>query len=257
MALASLDDADLLPVILARALQLPAEAGQPAIQRLIGYLRHKEMLLVLDNFEQIIPAAPVVAELLAECAGLRALVTSRERLHLRAEQRVQVQPLSEEAASALFVQRTQAMNETFALTAENQPTIAAICRLLDCLPLAIELSAAHMDLLSLPQLLAGLKAKRLDLLNDGPQDLPPHQRTLVAAIQRSYQLLSPQEQQLFRRLGVFAGSFDAAAVTGLGGEPAGLRPLAAHSLLQCEQQRGEVRYRLLETLREFAADAAG
>ena len=209
VALAPLDDPALFPATLARALHLTVEAGQSATARLISHLRRKEMLVVLDNFEQIIPAAPVVAELLAECSGLRVLVTSRERLHLRAEQRVRVTPLAVEVATALFLLHAQAAHDGFAPAESDQTTIAAICRRLDCLPLAIELSASRMDLLSPGQLLSRLTEKRLDLLHNGPQDLPPHQRTLAAAIERSYRLLSAGEQGLFRGLAVFAGSFDA------------------------------------------------
>ncbi|MBP7964760.1 MAG: tetratricopeptide repeat protein [Caldilineaceae bacterium] len=252
--LAPLDDPSLFPTTLARALHLSLETTQPAIPRLIGHLRRKEMLLVLDNFEQIILAGAVVADLLAECPGLRVLVTSQERLHLRGEQQVRVAPLGAEAASALFVQCAQAADEGFALTDHNRPTIAAICGRLDCLPLAIELSASRMDQLSPQQLLARLTEKHLDLGNPGPQDLPPHQRTLAAAIQRSYRLLSAQEQRLFRGLAVFVGDFDAVTVTELGLDPIWLESLATRSLIQLER-RGDARcYRLLETLRTFASD---
>lgn len=254
VALAPLDDPALFPATLARALHLTVEASQSPTARLVGHLRRKEMLLVLDNFEQIIPAAPLVAELLAECAGLRVLVTSRERLHLRAEQRVRVTPLTVEAGSALFRLHAQAAHDAFAPAESEQATIAAICRRLDCLPLAIELSAARMDLLSPDQLLARLTERGPDLLSSGPQDLPPHQRTLAGAIQRSYRLLSAPEQRLFRGLAVFAGSFDAEAVTGLGLDPAGLERLAAHSLIQPERQAGAESYRLLETLRAYAGE---
>ena len=115
----------------------------------------------------------LVADLLAECPGLRLLVTSRERLHLRAEQRYHVQPLALAAAVELFVQRCTAVDAEFALTAANRPTIEAICQQLDRLPLALELCAAQIDLLSPAQLLARLQDRRLELLVDGAQDLPP------------------------------------------------------------------------------------
>ncbi|RLT39004.1 MAG: NACHT domain-containing protein [Chloroflexi bacterium] len=252
VALAALDDPAIFPATLARALHLSVEASQSATARLISHLRRKEMLLVLDNFEQIIPAAPLVAELLAACPGLRVLVTSRERLHLRAEQRVRVTPLALEAASALFLLHAQAVRDEFSLAESDRATIAAICRRLDCLPLAIELSAARMDLLSPRHLLARLTEKRLELLNDGPQDLPPHQRTLAAAIQRSYCLLSAAQQRLWRGLAVFAASFDAGAVAALALDPAGLELLAARSLIQPERQGETESYRMLETLRAYA-----
>lgn len=254
VALAPLDDPAHLPSALARALHLAVDPGSAIAARLIGHLRRKEMLLVLDNFEQIIPAASFVAELLAECPGLRLLVTSRERLHLRVEQRVRVAPLAPGPAAELFIQRAQAAQTDFALPSGDEPTIAAICRRLDYLPLALELSAARMDLLSPRQLLEKLEESRLALLSDGPQELPPHQRALAAAIQRSYRLLTPHEQRLFRRLGVFASSFDEEAAAALGVDLAGLRLLAAHSLLQVETANGANRYRLLETLREFAGE---
>ncbi|RLT45451.1 MAG: helix-turn-helix domain-containing protein [Chloroflexi bacterium] len=260
VALAPLDDPALFPASLARALYLTVEVGQSATARIVSHLRRKEMLLVLDNFEQIIPAAPVVAELLAECPELRVLVTSRERLHLRAEQRVRVSPLAVEAASALFLLHAQAVDDGFAPTESDQTTITTICRRLDCLPLAIELSASRMDLLSPGQLLARLNERRLDLLHSGPQDLPPHQRTLAAAIERSYRLLPATEQGLFRGLAVFAGSFDRGAVAALGLDPAGLERLAAHSLIQPGRQGEAESYHLLETLRAYACqqlNAAG
>jgi len=254
VALAAVDDPTLFPATLARGLHLSVEPTQSATASLISHLRRKEMLLVLDNFEQIIPAAPVVAELLAECPALRVLVTSRERLHLRAEQRVRVTPLALEAASVLFVQRAQAADDSFAPEESDRATIAAICRRLDCLPLAIELSAARMDLLSPGQLLARLAEKRLDLLNNGPLDLPPYQRTLTDAIQRSYRLISASEQRLFRGLAVFAGRFDAGTVAALGLDPTGLEWLAVRSLIQSERQGEAVAYRLLETLRAYASE---
>lgn len=254
VSLSTLDDPALLPATLGRAVRLPMDGGQPIVERLMVHLRRKEMLLVLDNFEQIVPAGPLVADLLAECSGLRVLVTSRERLHLRGEQRVRVAPLSVEAASALFLLHAQAANDAFPLVESDQATIAAICHRLDCLPLAIELSAARMDLLSPNQLLARLTEKRLGLLNDGPHDLPPYQRTLTDAIHRSYRLISATEQRLFRGLAVFAGRFNAEAVAALGFDPTGLEMLAAHSLIQAEQHGAERAYRFLETLHEYAGE---
>ena len=160
-----------------------------------------------------------MAELLAECPGLCLLVTSRERLHLRAEQRYHVQPLALAAAVDLFVQRCTAVDAEFTLTAANRPTIEAICQQVDRLPLALELCAAQIDLLSLPQLLAGLQDRRLELLVDGAQDLPPQQRTLRNAIAYSYDLLDEGERRLFRSLGVFVGGCaleEIEAVSGMG-----------------------------------------
>ncbi len=223
--LAAVTDPELAASALVSALGLPGGSTRPPQTRLIEHLRRKELLLVLDNFEQLIsassPAVALVAELLAECPGLGLLVTSRERLHLRAEQRYQVQPLALAAAVDLFVQRCAAVDAEFALTAANRPTIEAICQQVDRLPLALELCAAQMDLLSLPELLAGLQDHRLDLLVGGAQDLPPHQRTLRKAIGYSYTLLDDGERALFRSLGVFVGGCaleEIAAVSAVGRE---------------------------------------
>ena len=162
---------------------------KPPKVKLLEFLRRKEMLLVLDNFEQITAAAGLVAELLAECPGLRILVTSRERLHLRAEQRYQVPPLSLTVAVELFIQRAQAVDFSFELTSVQEPIVEAICRRLDCLPLAIELIAARIDLFSPQTMLARLQERGLDLLADHAQDVPQRQRTLRNAIQHSYALL--------------------------------------------------------------------
>jgi predicted ATPase len=137
----------LVAATLVSVLKLPEGASKPPQTRLIEHLRRKELLLVLDNFEQILAAAPLLAELLAECAGLRLLVTSRERLHLRAEQRYRVPPLALAAAVALFAQRAAAVNPDFVLTATNRPPVEVICQRLDRLPLAIELCAGQVDLL--------------------------------------------------------------------------------------------------------------
>ena len=164
------------------------------------------MLLVLDNLEQIPPMARLlIADLVAECPGLCILATSRERLHLRAEQRFQVPPLDLAPAVELFVQRAQAVDADFSLTPQNQPTLEAICQRLDCLPLAIELCAAQIDLLAPAQLLAQLQDHRLDLLVDGAHDLPPRQRTLRTAIRHSYQLLNEAERTALAQAGCLCG----------------------------------------------------
>ena len=237
--LAAVSDPELAASALVSALGLPGGSARPPQTRLIEHLRRKELLLVLDNFEQLIsaasPAVALVADLLAECPGLCLLVTSRERLHLRAEQRYQVQPLALAAAVDLFVQRCAAVDSEFALTAANRPTVEAICQEVDRLPLALELCAAQIDLLSLPELLAGLQDRRLDLLVGGAQDLPPQQRTLRKAIGYSYDLLDDGERTLFRSLGVFVGGCALAeleAVSAWGEELPG-RPLSEtlHALI--------------------------
>jgi len=262
--LAAVSDPALVAATLVTGLQVREDPAKPPLTRLIAHLRRKELLLVLDNFEQLIAAAPLLAELLAECGGLRVLVTSRERLHLRAEQRFQVQPLALAAAVDLFVQRAQAVDAAFRLTPDNQPTLAAICQRLDCLPLALELCAAQVDLLALAHLLAHLQGRRLDLLVEGAHDLPPRQRTLRSAIGHSYALLADQERTLFRTLGIFVGGFDlaaVAAVSGLAPESgtqtllAPLHALIGKSLMRAETMpAGEQRFLLLETIREFALE---
>lgn len=250
-------------------------SDKPPKTQLIAFLRRKSMLLVLDNLEQIKDAATFIADVLAECPGLVMLTTSRERLHLRAEQRYKVPPLTLPAAVALFVQRAHAVDADFHLSMHNQPTVEAICQRLDCLPLALELCAAQVDMFAPAQLLARLQTRRLALLIDGAHDLPLHHRTLCAAIQRSYDLLDDAERTLFRSLGVFVGGFDleaVAAVVDWGLETEDRRPsddarfpsllsnlhaLIGKSLVRFETTPGgEPRFLLLETIREFAMEQA-
>ncbi len=268
--LAAVSDPMLAASALASALKVHDGSARLPQTRLIEHLRRKEMLLVLDNFEQLIsassPAVAMVAELLAECPGLGILVTSRERLHLRAEQRYQVQPLALTAAIDLFVQRCSAVEAEFALTAANRPTIEAICQQVDRLPLALELCAAQIDLLSPPQLLARLRDRRLEVLAGGAHDLPPHQRTLRKAIGQSYNLLDEGERALFRSLGVFVGGChleEIEAVSAWGQKMPGRALLATlHALIGKSLARAETmasdagRYLLLETIREFALEQA-
>ncbi len=252
--LAAISDPDLVAATLVAAFPISDMSQRLPKVKLIEFLRRKELLLVLDNFEQILAAAGLVADLLAECPGLYILVTSRERLHLRAEQRYQVPPLALAVAVVLFTQRAQAVDLAFAVTAEQHSIIAAICQRLDCLPLAIELSAARCDLFSPQSILARLRDRTLDLLNDGPADAPAHQRTLRNAIHRSYALLTQREQALFRTLGVFIGGFDLAAVAHFGFAEALLQTLVHKNLVKVEAHAGTPRFLLLETLREYACE---
>jgi predicted ATPase/transcriptional regulator with XRE-family HTH domain len=251
--LAAISDAGLVAAAIIAELDIGGADERTSKVRLIDFLRRKEALLLLDNFEQVTAAARLVADLLAACPGLRILVTSRERLHLRAEQRYHVPSLDVDAALALFVQRSQAVAPDFALTPNNRHTLVQICQRLDCLPLAIELSAARVDLFTPDGLLARLHDQRLDLLNDGARDLPPHQRTLRNAIQRSYALLDDQERRLFRRLSVFAGGFEPKVLSGLGSDEWTLQSLVNKSLVQVKIHSERThRFLLLETLREYA-----
>ena len=253
--LAAISDPEMVVTALIAALKIADMSQKPPLVKLIEFLRRKELLLLLDNFEQIIGAAGLLAELLAQCPGLRLLVTSRERLHLRAEQRYPVPPLALNVAVELFTQRAQAVDFAFEPTVENRPTIETICQRLDCLPLAIELIAARIDLFSPQVMLARLNERSLDLLDDGPSDATVGHRTLRNAIHRSYALLNEREQRLFRTLGVFVGGFDLAAVAYFGFVEAALQALVHKNLVKVEgQAAAPPRFLLLETLREYALE---
>ncbi|MCO5209206.1 MAG: helix-turn-helix domain-containing protein [Caldilinea sp.] len=252
--LAPVEQANQVPAALALALGLDPGREEPAVQ-IVAHLRRKELLLVLDNLEHVLGCAPFIKHLLEECTHVHIIATARERLHLRAEQRYKVAPLEPDAAVALFGERAAAMEPDFTATKENRATVAAICQALDCLPLAIELCAAHVSVLGLPALLAQLHDRRLDMLADGPSDLPQRHRTLANAIHRSYQLLPPAERDLLNRLAVFAGGFEEDAVHALGFDTAALRALDdKHLVRQVTSGDAPARYSLLETIREYALD---
>jgi predicted ATPase/transcriptional regulator with XRE-family HTH domain len=241
VSLADIRDAGLVAATLARALGADQGGELPLPGALIAYLRDKRLLLLLDNFEQIAAAAPLVVDLCAACPGVVALVTSRTALGVRGEQTFPVPPLAlphpadppdvesldRYAAVRLFVRRVQDVKPGFALTPDSAALVAAICQHLDGLPLAIELAAARTRMLSLTALLAGLE-RRQDVLVNGPRDLPPRQRALRAALDWSHDLLDPAAQTTFRRLAVCAGDFSTdvavAACAVAAGEPAA--PLA-------------------------------
>jgi predicted ATPase len=248
--------------------------GEELLETLVSYLEEKQMLLVLDNFEQVIGAARFVAVSLGRCAGLWVIVTSRERLRLSAEQVYEVPALSLPATSdglnelvgndavALFVARTKAVRREFLLGSENAATVAQICRVLEGLPLAIELAAARTSALT-PQALLRRLDQRLPLLTGGTRDADERQRTLRATIDWSYDLLEAAEQKLFARLSVFVDGcrIDAAeAVCGHEREMGleivdGLGSLVEKSLLrQRDDPDGEPRYWMLETIREYAGE---
>jgi predicted ATPase/DNA-binding XRE family transcriptional regulator len=264
----------------AAALGLKETGDRSPTDLLVDALRVRELLLVLDNFEHVLPAAPLVAELLAGCPGLGVLVTSRERLRLRGEWEVPVEPLSlpappdlarpaspEELASApavrLFVARAEEAQPGFALDASTAPAVAEICRRLDGLPLAIELAATRVRVLPPAALLERL-GRRLPLLTGGARDLPARQQTLRATVAWSHDLLAPEEQALFRRLAVFVGgcTLDAAeAVAGDAGVDVldGVASLADKHLMRRVDGAGPEegaapRYRMLETVREFGLE---
>jgi predicted ATPase/transcriptional regulator with XRE-family HTH domain len=259
-----------------RVLGLGQEAGQG--DPLPVVLGHKQILLILDNFEHVILAGAQVVCWLEACPGLKVLITSRDALQVRAERLWPVAPLTVPdparlprlpelagiAAVALFVDRAGAAQPDFALTPENAPLVAAICAQLEGLPLAIELAAAHIRLFSPATLLEQLQAP-LRLLTGGPRDLPLRQRTLRAAIDWSYDLLDPAEQRLFRRLSVFAGGFSAAAAEAVANTEQdlpwpvldGLAALVHKSLLRGVPAPGgdrEPRFAMLAMIGEYARE---
>ncbi len=274
ISLANVSDPDQVMPALARSLGLHDAGGTSVREKLLGALGDCSILLVLDNFEQLATAAPVVVDLLGTCAGLKTLVTSRFRLRVRGEHEIPVEPLpmpgpgevvaaadlDRFAAIGLFVGRSQDVNPSFALTDGNAATIVEICRRLDGLPLAIELAAARTRLLPPAAMLARLD-RRLPLLTGGARDLPRRQQTLRDAIGWTYDLLSAEEQALFRGLSVFAGGFSLEAAAAVCGQETdllvleGIESLVDKSLvrpLDLEQQAtGEPRFALYETIREF------
>ena len=216
--LASLHDSDLVLPTLTQTLRLPEATGDSVLEHLKDSLREKHLLLLLDNFEHVVAAAPLLVELLQACPSLKMLVTSRSLLRVRGEYEVRIAPLdlpdpqqytdvealTRNAAVTLFTQKAQALRPDFTLTQANARTVARICQHLDGLPLAIELAAACMKLLSSQQLLNRLD-HRLAVLTSGAQDLPVRQQTLRNTLQWSYDLLPPGEQRLFRLLSTFVG----------------------------------------------------
>jgi predicted ATPase len=266
--LASVRAADLVPAAIAAGLGLNT-SGDRLISDVLSYLRARRLLLVLDNFEQVIDAAPVVAELLAAVPGLVVLVASRTVLRLSGENELAVPPLpvpppgsgepADYSSVRLFAARARAEAPGFELTRRNAQVVAEICRRLDGLPLAIELAAARVRLLTLRALLARLD-DRMSLLTAGPRDLPKRQRTLRNTLDWSFSLLSADEQALFTRLAVFAGSFGLPAVTAVCGEAVRgsvidtLSSLVDSSLVRVEPSVEEPRFSLLETIREYAME---
>jgi predicted ATPase len=276
VSLAPIRDPELVIPTIAQTLGIREMSGDPLMVTLNEYLRDKQLLLVLDNFEQVVVAAPSVASLLISAPELKLLVTSRTPLHLSGERSYEVPPLSlpdpnrlpeletltQYEAVALFLERAQSAKTSFAITNENAPAVAEICVRLDGLPLALELAAARVRALP-PQTLLARLDQRLKLLTGGPEDLDERQRTLRATIAWSYQLLSDEEKTLFSRLSVFVGGcrLDAAeAVCNLGDEPEidlvdGLTSLVEKNLVrQKEDPDGEPRYWMLETIREYGLD---
>jgi len=276
VALAPLIDPGLVLSTIAQALGVQEQGSRPLLEGLQDHLREKQLLLLLDNFEQVVSAAPVVAELLVAAPRLRVLVTSRTSLHLSGEHEFVVPPLAlpdlrnlpppdrllQYGAIRLFVARAQAAHSAFVMTGENATAIAAICQQVDGLPLAIELAAGRSKLFA-PQALLSRLRNRLKLLVGGAQDLPLRQQTLRGTIAWSYDLLGQDEKALFRRLAVFVGgcTLEAAeAVCTAQGDLLidvleAVAALVDKSLLRQETQAdGQPRLLMLETIREYALE---
>ena len=275
VALAPISHPRLVASTIAKTLNVPEVAGRSIVESLKEYLQSKSMLLLLDNFEQVISAASLVSELLSVCGKLKILVTSREALRVSGERIYLVPPLqvpnlaqlpaldalSQNAAVQLFIQRAQAVKPDFRITNETARAVAEICSRLDGLPLAIELAAARIKLLSPSAMLSRLE-HRLQFLTGGARDLPARQQTLRNAIAWSYDLLDENEQQLFQRLSVFIGGCTVEAVEAVIKEStAGLSLLdQLGSLLdkslvrEVEGRNREPRFLMLGMLREFGLE---
>jgi predicted ATPase len=276
--LAPISDPELVIATIAHVLDVKDVAGQPILDLLKASLHEKHLLLLLDNFEQVVDAAVQVAMLLTSCPKLKMIVTSRMALHVQAEYEFAVPPLtlpdpkrltdvealSQYEAVALFIQRAQAVKPEFYLSNANAPAVAEICVRLDGLPLAIELAAARIKVLPLQALLARL-GQRLAVLTSGVRDVPARQQTLRNTIEWSYQLLQASEQRLFRRLSIFVNgcALDAveAVCAALDSDPTarqvldGVASLVDKNLLQpAEQERNEPRLVMLETVREYGLE---
>jgi predicted ATPase/class 3 adenylate cyclase len=270
-----LDPALLLPTI-AQAFGVSESGAQPLERTLADHLHDKRVLLVLDNFEQLLVGAPLVSAFLTMSPKLKVIVTSRASLRISAEREYPVPPLllpdrerlpeprllSQYEAVALFVERAQAVRPDFELTRENSAAVAEICFRLDGLPLPIELAAARIRILS-PQAILERLEQRLDLLTGGARDLPLRQQTLRGTIDWSYELLRPGEQKVFARLAAFVGgrSLDAVeAVCSTDRDGGGdlldsVATLVDNSLLQRTGDiEGEPRFLMLETLHEYATE---
>jgi len=263
VSLASITQPDLVATALADAFRVK-QAGSRSIPQLISDQLHNAgpFLLVLDNFEQVLSAAALVAEMLEACSSLKILVTSRSALHIYGEQEFPVTPLAQGFAVELFTQRAAAVWPDFAVGPENEAVIHEICRRLDGLPLAIELAAARTKVLS-PTAILGRLESRLQLLTGGATDLPARHQTLRKTIDWSHGLLSDAESVLFRRLSVFAGGFtleSAEAVCNTARDLEadlfdGLSSLVDKNLVQFVNRSGdEPRFAMLETIREYATE---
>jgi predicted ATPase/DNA-binding XRE family transcriptional regulator len=268
--LSPLNDPERVPSVIAQALELGEASGELIQDRLLAYLRKKEMLLLLDTLERVLDAASFISRLLAQCSHIKILATSRAPLRLREEQQFHVQPLTfpsstsflstddllQFSAVALFVHRTRLVKPDFKNDHDSLKIIVDICRRLDGLPLAIELAAARVKHLPLSEL-RDQSVHRLEILTGGPRDVPERQQRMSDAIAWSYELLNPAEQRFFRQLSVFVGSWSLQAAKFMCSADVehanlldALRVLVDNSLVTLS----EARYRMLDTIREFAEE---
>ena len=268
ISLAPISDLTLIIPTIAQILGVTESPNRLLLDSLKDFLRNKKTLLLLDNFEQIISAAPLLSELLSDCAELRMLVTSRESLRLRGEHEFPLSPLalpdqpslevlSQSPSIALFVQRAQAIQPDFQLTSENAASVAEVCVRLDGLPLALELAAARIKLLPPKAMLEKLQVSSLQILTSGARDMPARQQTLRNAVEWSYDLLDANEKRMFRWLAVFVGGCTLEAAQAVVGSPASidvLESLLSKSLLRQTETEGAPRLTMLETIREFGLE---
>ena len=272
VALAPISDPVLVPSAIAQAPRIKQGAGQSVAEALEQYLRERQQLLLLDNFERLLEAGPPLARLLSDCPRLKVLVTSRGVLRLQGEHKYEVPTLTLPPAGYrpslevdryegihLFAERARAARSEFRITTKNAPAVIELCRRLDGLPLAIELAAARVSLLPPEAMLARL-GNKLALLTGGARDLPDRQRTLRATLDWSYGLLN-EERLLFARLAVFVGGWTlegSEAVCDVGDEVDVLQQISALVDKILVQQRGSIqhepRFTMLETVREYALE---
>jgi predicted ATPase/DNA-binding XRE family transcriptional regulator len=270
--LSPIREANMIASAIALTLGLRDVGQRPVSESLLRFLQRRQLLLVLDNFEQVLDGAPFVSELLRRCPGLAVLATSREALHLRWERILLVDPLAmpnlehlpeptalaQVPAVALFIERTRRLRSGFELTAANIEAVAEICVMLDGLPLAIQLAAARGRLLSPQELLGRLQA-RLDFLRGSSRDRAERHRSLRETLDWSYELLDRSQQMMFRRLGVFVGGFSSEAactVSNIDGVPCldTLEALVDKSLLRVDFVEDRPRFRMLDTIRDYALE---
>jgi predicted ATPase len=275
--LAPVATTDEVPRAIGRAVGVASPESAGVLAAAAERIADRDMLLVLDNFEHVLPAAPAIVDLLRACPRLSVLVTSRASLQLSAEHELQVPPLpvpafghateaaiGQYAAVQLFVERSARVRPSFALTTENAETLAAICRRLDGLPLALELAAARMKLLTPRALLQRLdgaaSGSAMRLLTRGSLDAPPRQRTLLDTMLWSYNLLTPAEQRMFRRLSIFSGGCTLEAAEAVVGDTSSVTldligSLLDNSLLYVDEgPDADPRFVMLETLRELGLE---